>query len=44
VNDGCPAKGAAETACTDAIDNDADTNGVTVPCQRHGGDLPASTH
>jgi hypothetical protein len=26
VNDGCPVKGTAETACADAIDDDGDTN------------------
>jgi hypothetical protein len=36
VNDGCPAVGAAETACTDALDNDGDTK-VNDGCPLKGG-------
>jgi hypothetical protein len=36
INDGCPAVGAKETACTDALDNDGDTL-VNDGCPLQGG-------
>jgi hypothetical protein len=36
INDGCPAVGAAETACTDAVDSDGDTV-VNDGCPLRGG-------